>query len=297
MNYAEKHGVPKASRKYNKSRSYIYFWKSRYDGSLDSLACQSRKPHHHPNQHTDKEITLIKNLKRRNPNLGLNELWYRACKHGYQRRPESMFRLMRRIGLVTAKPDKKKYVPKPYEQMQYPGQRIQVDVKYVPRSCIADPAQRLYQYTAIDEYSRLRYLGAYEELSTFSSADFLQKAVSFFAKQGVKVECVQTDNGTEFTNRLNARSSGRLTLFEETAQQLGIKNKFIKPYTPRHNGKVERSHREDQKIFYSSHKFYSLRDFDKQLNAHQRRTNNRPMRPLAWLSPSQFLNNYSVQYV
>ena len=49
---AQKYGVSRASRKYNKSRSYIYFWRARYDGSLQSLACQSRRPHSHPNQHT-----------------------------------------------------------------------------------------------------------------------------------------------------------------------------------------------------------------------------------------------------
>jgi transposase InsO family protein len=297
MKYADKYGVSKASRKYNKSRSYIYFWKERYDGSLESLACQSRRPHHHPNQHTDEEITLIKNLKRRNPKLGLNELWHRACTRGYRRRPESMFRLMRWLGLMSAKPQKKKYRPKPYEQMQYPGQRIQIDVKYVPKNCIADNSLRLYQYTAIDEYSRLRYLAAYEENSTYSSADFLIKVVAFFAKRSVKVECVQTDNGSEFTNRLKTKNSNSTTLFEQAAISLGIRTKFIKPYTPRHNGKVERSHREDQKLFYDFHKFYSLDDFDRQLAAHLRRTNNRPMRPLAWLSPIEFLNNHSVQYV
>ena len=59
--------------------------------------------------------------------------------------------------------------------MQYPGQRVQVDVKVVPLKCLANPEERLYQYTAIDEYTRLRYLGAYPEQSTYSSADFLEK--------------------------------------------------------------------------------------------------------------------------
>lgn len=53
MKYAEKFGVSRASRKYNKSRSYIYFWKQRWDGSVASLACQSRRPHSHPNQQTE----------------------------------------------------------------------------------------------------------------------------------------------------------------------------------------------------------------------------------------------------
>ena len=183
---------------------------------------------------------------------------------------------------------KKKYCPKPYEQMQYPGQRIQIDVKVVPRSCIADPELKLYQYTAIDEYSRYRILGAYPEQSTYSSADFLTKVTEAFRRKGVKVECVQTDNGFEFTNRFSNSKRDIPTLFETTAAALGIQHKLIRPYTPRHNGKVERSHREDQKRFYSCHSFYSLKDFETQLAVHNRRSNDFPMRPLGWLSPVEF---------
>ena len=64
MKYAEKYGVSRASRKYNKSRSYIYFWKQRCDGSVASLACQSRRPHSHPNQHTEDDLELIRDIRR-----------------------------------------------------------------------------------------------------------------------------------------------------------------------------------------------------------------------------------------
>ena len=77
-------------------------------------------------------------------------------------------------------------------------------------------------------------------------------------------------------------------MFETTAAQLGIRHKLIRPYTPRHNGKVERSHREDQKRFYSCRSFYSLDDFARQLAVHNQRSNNFPMRPLRWLSPNEF---------
>ena len=76
MKYAEKYGVSRASRKYNKSRSYIYFWKQRWDGSAASLACQSRRPHSHPNQHTEAERKLIRDMRRRNPTLGMIKLWH-----------------------------------------------------------------------------------------------------------------------------------------------------------------------------------------------------------------------------
>ena len=255
MKYAEKYGVSRASRKYNKARSYIYFWKARWDGTVESLRCQSRRPHSHPNQHTEEELKLIRDMRRRNPTLGLPELWYRLCKRGYTRRPESLFRVMRRLGL------------------------------------------RLFQYTAIDEYSRLRFLGAYEEQSTYSSADFLEKMTAWFRRRGVAVECVQTDNGFEFTNRFSNSKKDIPTLFENTAARLGIHHKLIRPYTPRHNGKVEGSRREDQKRLYDSHRFFSLADFGVQLAAHQNRSNLTPMRPLNRLSPVDALLSFTVQLV
>ena len=293
MKYAQKYGVSRASRKYNKGRSYIYFWLARWDGSVESLACQSRRPHSHPNQHTPEELKLIRDMRRRNPKLGMIELWCRLRKRGYQRCPESLFRVMRRLGMFPPAEEKKGYTPKPYEQMQYPGQRVQVDVKVVPRKCITDPTLRLFQYTAIDEFTRLRFLAAYPEQSTYSSADFLRRLNKWYARRGIRVECVQTDNGFEFTNRFSNSKRNLPTLFEDTAAQLGIRHKLIRPYTPRHNGKVERSHREDQKRFYSCSSFFSLLDFYKQLQVHNRRSNNFPMRPLNWCSPSEF----AVQYV
>jgi Integrase core domain. len=289
--------LTRPARKYNKGRSYIYFWKARYDGTLQSLAAHSKRPHSHPRQHTDAEIKLIRDMRHRNPNLGMIELWHRLRQRGYKRCPESLFRVMRRLAMFPAPEPKKKYQPKPYEQMTHPGERVQIDVKVVPRRCIADPELRLFQYTAIDEFSRLRFLGAYPEQSTYSSADFLRKAVAWFRRKGVTVECVQTDNGFEFTNRFSPSKKNLQTLFETTAASLNLRHKLIRPYTPRHNGKVERSHREDQKRFYDTHRFFSLADFGGQLAVHQSRSNNLPMRPLHWLSPLEALRNFTVQYV
>ena len=282
MQYAAKYGVSRASRKYNKSWSYIYFWKTRWNGSVESLACQSRRPHHHPNQHTEAELNLIRNMRRRNPTLGMIELWQRLRKRGYTRCPESLFRVMRKLGIFPQIKVRTPYKPKPYEQMQYPGQRVQVDMKVVPLKCLANPEERLYQYTAIDEYTRLSYLGAYPEQSAYSSADFLEKMVTWFKRRGVR-------DGIEFTNHFSTNKKDRLTRIELAAARLGIRHKLICPYTPHHNGKVERSHREDQKRFYNTHRFFSFADFGVQFAAHQNRSNDLPMRPLGWLSPKEKL--------
>ena len=296
MKYAAAHGVSKASRKYNRARSFIYFWLKRWDGSVESLRPESRRPHHHPNEHTQEELKLIRDMRRRNPRLGMVELWCKLRNRGYSRCLESLWRVLKREGLITVK-EKDPYTPKPYQQMTHPGERIQIDVKVVPRKCIADPKLRLFQYTAIDEYSRYRILGAYPEQNTYSSYLFLLRVVAEFKRKGIMVECVQTDNGFEFTNRLAYNEAKHLNLFEEALSLLNIRHKLIRPYTPRHNGKVERSHREDQKRFYNTHSFYSLADFGEQLAVHQRRSNSLPMRPLHWNSPKDFLKSFTVQHV
>lgn len=126
MRWAQRYGLSSAARKFNKGPSFIYFWLKRYDGSIESLAKRSRRPHSHPNQHTEAEIKLIKNMRRRNPRLGLAELWCRLRKRGYKRCIDSLYRVMRRLGLIKGRDKKecKRYIPKPYEQMRYPGERI-----------------------------------------------------------------------------------------------------------------------------------------------------------------------------
>ncbi|MFR8003260.1 MAG: hypothetical protein ACLU62_10130 [Hydrogeniiclostridium sp.] len=75
-----KYSVSCAIRKYNRSRSHIYFWKIRWDGTLESMVCQSRRrPHSYPNQHAEAELKLIWDIRRRNPNL---EWW--SYGTGYQ---------------------------------------------------------------------------------------------------------------------------------------------------------------------------------------------------------------------
>ena len=299
MKYARTHGVSRASRRYNKPRSYIYFWLKRYDGTLASLACRSRRPRGHPNSHRPAELKLIKDMRRANPKLGLMEFWFKLRARGYQRHYGSLYRVLVRESLMPArKPKKAKYVPQPYEQMTYPGQRIQIDVKHVPSACLVhSEGRKYYQYTAIDEYSRLRYLEAFEEANTYSSQIFAEHVLRWFQRRGVRVECIQTDNGFEFTKRLGrSKKEEDLTLFEQYLQAQGVRHKTIRPYTPRHNGKVERSHREDQKRLYDQAKFFSFEDFRTQLRRHNQRTNHIPMRPLNFLSPIQFLYQ-TVQYV
>ncbi len=291
IKYSFKYGVTKAAIRYKTNRQYVYRWRKRYDGTLQSLADKSHRPQHHPNEHTPEELKLIADMRKRNANAGLVVFWVKLRQRGYTRSVTGLYRLLRKQGQMVVKPPNPKYIPKPYEQMQYPGQRVQIDVKFVPESCIVGEAkgQKFYQYTAIDEYSRFRYLEAFEEHSSYSSAQFLKHLIEKFP---FKIECVQTDNGMEFTKQLGNTQKPTPTLFERTLEQWGIRHKLIAPYTPRHNGKVERSHRKDNEYFYATHSFYSFEDFKKQLSVHNRRYNNFPMRPLNWKSPADYIKAF-----
>lgn len=289
IKYSFKHGVTKAAIKFKMHRKTIYRWREKYDGTAQSLKNKSRRPHGHPKQHTETEIRLIKNYKYKNKDTGLVVLWIKLREAGYTRTLTSLYRVMQRIGIYRKTPSKKKeYEPKPYEEMRYPGERVQVDVKYVPAKSLTKEVKeqdgRYYQYTAIDEYTRKRVLWASKGQSTSASTEFIKVIMKKFP---FKIECIQTDNGFEFTNKLNWQGTKKKTMFENKLEELGIRHKLIKPKTPRHNGKVERSHRKDQERFYYNKIFCSFEDFKNRLKYWEKEYNNFPMKPLKWLSPNE----------
>ena len=123
IEYSNKYGVTAAAIRYRLNRQYIYRWRKRYDGTLQSLADRSHRPHHHTNQHTPEEIKLILNMRRRNPNTGIVVLWVKLRQKGYTRSISGLYRFLRKRGAMAVKLPYPKYIPYPYEQMQYPGQR------------------------------------------------------------------------------------------------------------------------------------------------------------------------------
>ena len=207
LKFANTHAVTKAAIEFGISRQTIYRWRKRYDGTFESLKDKSRRPHHHPNQYSQEEIDLIKQMRVKYLHDGLNMFWHRLRCMDYTRSMLALFRVMRRLDLYRAKPQNPKYVPKPYKPAHFPGQKVQIDVKVVPSSCIVGVAktlgQKFYQYTAIDECPRMRYLEAFEEHSTFSSMIFVQQLVKAFP---FKICKVQTDNVFESIRPLAFKS-------------------------------------------------------------------------------------------
>lgn len=296
IKFSMKYGVTKAAIEFNVNRRTIYRWRERYDGTLESLKDKSHKPKHHPNEHTAEEIKLIKDYKANNKETGLVVLWVKLRRAGYTRTIQGLYHVMVRLGIYKKAPSKRKRKQAPEVPIaRYPGERVQIDVKYVPRECMSkelkEIGERYYQYTAIDEYTRLRYTYFCKEHNTYESTVFVDRLIKYFP---FKIELIQTDNGFEFTNRLswNAFNKNKKTMFEKRLEELKIKHSLIRPHTPTQNGKVERSHRKDQERFYYKRVFINLEDLQEKGRRWLREYNNFPMRPLKWLSPIEKLQEY-----
>ena len=287
VKYSYKHGVTTAANRFRRHRKTIYEWREKWDGkSWKSLIEKSHRPHHHPNEHTPEEKDMI---LRRYPRYkdDMIMLWDSLKKSGYTRTYTSLVRVINK----WVKPEIKKRAsrkPQPYKRAEYPGQKVQVDVKFVPSYCVSN-GQKYYQYTAVDECTRWAYREMYDEHSTYSSTQFL---VNLVMKCPFPIREIQTDNGAEFTNALLQKKCGHKSLFEAKLEEYGIIHHRIRVATPRHNGKVERQHRLDESRFYKKMKMYSLADGRKQLKKYNKRSNDIPKSCLGYRSPNDVLNDY-----
>jgi transposase len=217
VKYYFKHGGTKTALRFKMSRKTVYKWVKRCDGTLESLKARSHRPHSHPRQHTEEELKMIRRFLGRNGRKDLLLTYQRLREKGYSRHYGSFKRVVGRM-FGAAKRKKVKKKPKPYQRAEYPGQKVQIDVKYVPGRCVANGG-KYYQFTAKDECTRWTFREMYDEHSTYSAKDFLMKLVR---NPQFPIREVQTDNGTEFTNALLVIKAKHKTLFEQALADMDI---------------------------------------------------------------------------
>lgn len=287
LQYCVKHGLTATANRYRISRKTVWKWRCRWDGSWTSLLEHSRRPHRSPRKQSIEEEKLVKRYGEKYRNdllLGFQK----AQEHGYIRSYGCFKRTVKRLLGKAGKSKKQTRKPKPYQRADYPGQKLQLDVKFVPSYCVVD-GRKYYQFTAKDECTRWTYREMYDEHSTYSAYDFLMKLIM---RAPFPIRAIQTDNGTEFTNALLVTKSKHKTMFESALEQMEIEYQRIRIATPRHNGKVERQHRTDEKRFYRKMRMYNLEDGRKQLARYQAQSNHWIMTCLGMKSPNEVLDRY-----
>lgn len=287
IKYLEKHTVTETAIHFKVSRKTVYKWKNRYDGTTDSLEDKSHRPHSIPRAHSEQELKLIRRLAKKHKWKDLILVYQELIeRYNYKRSYGGLKRVISRM--KTQKPKKKaKKKCKPYKRSDYIGQKVQIDVKYVPSYCVVN-GQKYYEYIAVDECSRWAFRQMYDEHSTYSSYQFL---IALIKAAPFPIREIQTDNGREFTNAL-VPNCNKETKFEKALRLLEIKYHRIRVATPQHNGKVERQNRQDEERFYSKMKMYSLADGRKQLAVYQKKSNNYIKTCLNMQSPNQIVEKY-----
>lgn len=271
----EKNDILYVAKKMKCDKSSLWRWKKQYDGTLASLENGSSRPHTpHPNSHTEEEAKWIRDILDENPGISYTEAYGRLrTEKAYSRTYFGFYQYVVRHNIRPAQ-EKEKYVPKPYDTPLMLGKKMQMDVKFVPRECNKGefPEEWIYQYTMIDEATRERFIYPYKEHCGFSTVDFIKRALVYF---GYLPEVIQTDNGTEFTNP-RGTGEGKVHIVDKLLNQLKIEHRLIRAYTPRHNGKVERSHRSDQESFYNHLTFTTFEELRDKMKEWLERYNNRP---------------------
>ena len=273
----------------------LWRWKSQYNGTLESLANRSSRPiTPHKLSHTESERAAIVAIFTEHPDISYTEaLGILRTEHAYKRTYGGFYRYVVKNHLRgTSVKQTEEYIPQPYETPEHIGVKWQMDVKYVPRACNHGKFSKewIYQYTIIDEATRERFLFPYKEKSGYSTVDFVKRAIVYF---GYAPQTIQTDNGTEFTNP-KGTGEGKKHALDILLDRLGIRHQLIRVYTPRHNGKVERSHRTDSEFFYKTLTFETYEELKEKMTAWVVRYNNRPHSSLrnkegkrVWLTPLQ----------
>jgi transposase InsO family protein len=227
-------------RYYGISRQVFYKWRRRYDQhGLDGLRDRSHRPQVSPNATRTEVVGKIIYL-RQHYHFGPAKIaMYLKRYHEVQISPSGVWRILKRLQLnrLPASQRHKRHDRrwKRYEK-PLPGHRVQIDVKFIQPLPGAAKAKKYYQFTAIDDCTRLRVLRIYPKLNQQTAIQFLDYVLE---RLPFRVEVIQTDNGPEFG-----------ASFHWHVLDKGAGHVYIKPRTPRLNGKVERSHRIDAEEFY-----------------------------------------------
>lgn len=241
--------VEETCNQFGISRNTYYRWWRRFESSgFDSLSLaeRSRRPQMCPRQTSAKIVGKIKYYRRRY-HYGPKRIgFYLQENHGLTLHRSTIARVILREGLVLKKyrtqkinPHKKRY------ELPWPGQMMQMDIKYVPYRV---QGKQLYAFNAIDDCTRWRFARIYEDKSLESCLDFTQDLIRYAP---FTIQSIQTDNDKVFTNRFSALAwDPNRHIFTDTLKKHGIRHRLIPPGAKELNGKVERSHRTDDDEFF-----------------------------------------------
>ncbi len=261
-------------------------------GGADALEPTSTRPKTNPDETPIAIKERVIEL-RRTTKLCALKLHWKLAKEGLAIHERTIGKILKAEGLVRkyrVKRVKYKYLKATLQ----PGELVEIDVKYVP-GLVA--GMQYFQYTAIDCASRWRHLEIYDAQANHHSIQFLKEVIARFP---YPIRAIKTDNHSTFTNYYTSMTK-RSDMTVKTIHALdlfcrarGITHYLIDPGKPAQNGKVERSHREDQEKFYDTNDFHSLVGLRRKVEGWTMYYNNLEHCGLNGKTPNETLTDYQL---
>jgi transposase InsO family protein len=259
LEYAEECGRDvKSYKEFGVSRSTFYQWRKAFrEHGAVGLIPQRPIALHHPRALPTVAVEKILEL-RSDYGLGPQRItWYLERYHGIKTSCASVYRTLVRQGLrklphMTGR----RAVHTHRYAKEIPGHHVQADVKIVSLKAPDGHRLRRFQYTAIDDATRVRALKIYGRHNQVNAMNFIDYVIEKFP---FRIHTIRTDRGHEFQ-----------ALFHWHVEDKGIRHVYIKPRSPQLNGKVERSHRSDQEEFYQLLTYKDDVDLERKLKEWER---------------------------
>jgi len=216
----------------------FYNWKRKYESEgIEGLKRKKPIAYHHPKKLTQETVEKILELRETYQLGSKRVMWYLERYHDIKISESSVTRTFVRHGVSRLpKTASRRTVHTKRYAKKTPGHHVQVDVKFVTLQDQKGNQVRRFQYTAIDDATRVRALKIYRKHNQKNAIDFIDYVVDKFP---FRIHTIRTDRGHEFQAR-----------FHWHVEDKGMRHVYIKPKSPQLNGKVERSHRTDQEEFY-----------------------------------------------
>ena len=224
-----------AAAAFNVSAKTARKWVRRYRAEgRAGLWDRSSRPHRSPNRTAEERHQQVEALRRQRWSG-----WRIAMTTGLSRATVS--RILRRLGLHRLRSLEPAPTVVRYEHAA-PGDLLHLDIKRL--GCICGPGHRVhgdrrrrargigweYLHVAIDDHSRIAFSQILPDECHRSAILFLHAALDYYARLGIRIRRLLTDNGSCYRSRQ----------FRRACRLLGLKHRFTRPYTPRTNGKAER---------------------------------------------------------
>jgi transposase InsO family protein len=254
VGFAREHGIKPASRHFGFARRTVRTWLRRWKASGEAGLVPTY-PRQKKRRLPATTIELIR-VARTTHQWGAprTRVWLERV-HGLRVNARTIQRVFRDIGIpiLTKTPRRRPRQMTLFEKDQ-PGDSVQVDVKVIKLA-----NEKVFQYTALDDCTRMRVLRLYPRQNQHASLDFLRELTDALPFAIRKIQC---DNGSEFP-----------LAFRLAVEAAGMRHRYIKPRRPQQNGKVERSHRIDGEEFWDLHEFTDRADAEPRLRDWERRYN------------------------